>query len=345
MELALGALLLVSVVLLGLHMSEVAFLSLKTTEAAALGLWESTGRRVHYYGRNHQAEGGNRIYESWSGELLPTAGPRVQSRYVDFDGRESRFGGAAPSQVVTQATPMGVTCQDDDTVRFELELSGRESRRTDDRYLRDVRTLLRDLYRPDVGGMRCSASAGLTMARAPRRFLDGPAEGGFFKKALWEMDMLQVCGAGRAVAGRCRGSFGILLGDWSLDAPRGHELTDSTMHEDASSRNDMQPYRALVRSLYEANGRSRGDAASRFAQGVGGEQRSPHDESRFYMSYAGVEWDYEDWDYVNPDQWREDKEIFNTGGVYDGKEGYDRPAQRPFPPPSRGDCYLGFSCR
>jgi hypothetical protein len=330
MELALGTLLLVSVVLLGLHMSEVAFLSLKTTEAAALGLWESTGRRVHYYGRRHQAEGGERIYESWGGELLPSAGPRVQDRYFDFDGRASRSGGAMPTQVATQAAPMSVTCRDDDTLAFRMVLFGDEADRTNDRHLQNVRGVLRDLYRPNVGGMRCSASAALMMARAPRRFLDGPGEGGFFKEALWEMDSLQVCGSGRAVGGTCRGSFGILLGDWSLDAPRNHELTESTMHWDAATGNDMQPYRSLVRSLYEANGDSRGRAASRFAQVVGGEQRSPHDESTFYMSYAGVEWDYEDWDYVDPDQWRQMDEIHNTAGVYGDKK--------------NRACYLGLPC-
>jgi hypothetical protein len=132
------------------------------------------------------------------------------------------------------------------------------------------------------------------------------------------------------VSGTCRGSFGILLGDWSLDAPRGRELTNSTMHEDAASGNDMQPYRALVRGIYEANGDSRGRAASRFAEVVGGETSSPHNESRFYMSYAGVEWDYEDWDYVDLNQWREEKEIHNTAGVYGNR--------------TNSLCYLGMSC-
>ena len=65
-----------------------------------------------------------------------------------------------------------------------------------------------------------------------------------------------------------------------------HRAVGLVVAADAAIGNDMHPYRSLVRGLYEANGRSRGDAASRFAQVVGGETIYSLDGGTIVFTYV-----------------------------------------------------------
>ncbi|MHB8878229.1 MAG: hypothetical protein ACYC8T_31425 [Myxococcaceae bacterium] len=78
------------------------------------------------------------------------------------------------------------------------------------------------------------------------------------------------------------------LGDWSPEGPVDDDVNQSVLHQRQSG--DNAPYRNLVKGLFDVNGNSRGRAASKLAEGIGGAARSPHDESEFHMSYAG--WEY-----------------------------------------------------
>lgn len=292
-ELVLGGLVFVSLLIGGLYLTEASYLSLKVQEASVSALWNASGRRVHQFNAS-QLNAPNALYapleNASSGPL--GAGPNAQSRYEDFDGLEDH---GPPRRLFAQASPMVVTCDEtragpgQDPLSFEVPQVTQytSSPRT---VPRRVSAQLRTWYQ-DRGGVRCNASAQISPFEMPERFLQ-QEDGGFFKEPLHDGRTLRLCGVGPSVGRRCRGSYAVLLGDWSLDGPRGSYLNHDVPRERPGGYN--RSYEAMVRDLFMKSGRPYGagfqrepDHSSRFAGAVAGE--SPHDVRTFYMTFAGVE--------------------------------------------------------
>jgi hypothetical protein len=260
-ELVLGGLVFVSLLIGGLYLTEASFLSMKVQEASASALWNATGRRVHQFNVS-QLNSPNALYDpledTRNGPL--GAGPNTQSRYADFDGLQDH---GPPRRLFTQASPMVVTCDEtragpgQDPLSFEIPqtipyTSG--PRRVPNRVISQLRT-----WYQDRGGVRCNASARISPFEMPETFMNRE-DGGFFKEPLHDGRTLRICGVGPSVGNRCRGSLAVLLGDWSLDGPRGSDLNRDVPRERPAGYN--RSYEAMVRQLFMRSGQPYGAGGS-----------------------------------------------------------------------------------
>ncbi|HEX5751070.1 MAG TPA: TadE family protein [Archangium sp.] len=337
LELALGLLVFVTVVMFGIHFAEVGYLSLKVHEAAVSPLWDSTAFRVHRMleQRDHVSDFG--AFSS----IAPRVMANAQERYRDFDGRSSF---ASPrthiTQVFTRVEDMRVRCARDEDVEFDLPRSRRPA-------LREPRpgnwgtyppgqdvgeptdSVLDGIYE-NVGGISCSAEAHLEgLPSLPRSFLEG--EGGFFREKHSTLLKMKACATGRAVGGRCQGRYGILLGDFGFSDPEvsGHCPLQPEQPNVPCAENRAFYYAAM--KVFDANGRSAGRDATKFAEFFVGE--SPIDESGFFMSYRGEEDDYVELDTPRGESQDEVDRPRNTGGV----DHEPSPKRRP-----SNTCFLGL---
>ena len=82
-ELALGSIVFVGVLLIGIHLAEYAQLSLKVQEAQTFAMWDASLRRVQTRGADGSTNSQpfDRTMDTVSG-----VAPRAQRRYADFDG-------------------------------------------------------------------------------------------------------------------------------------------------------------------------------------------------------------------------------------------------------------------
>src|SRR5581483_3812760 len=83
-ELAIGATAWVTIVLLGLWLSEVSFLSVKVQEASSAAVWDATGRKVDDFGVPNNAQADS-DYNAAIGGVTAS----MTQRYADFDGLDS----------------------------------------------------------------------------------------------------------------------------------------------------------------------------------------------------------------------------------------------------------------
>ena len=113
---------------------------------------------------------------------------------------------------------------------------------------------------------------------------------------------------------------------WRLNEASGAGTAASAVL--ANEGSDNATYHDMVEAIFQRNGGSRGDAASTFARVVGGEA-SPHDESRFHMSYAG-------WDRVYRDDTTEaPPPLRDVAGELPLRSTREK---------DRGECFLGQEC-
>jgi hypothetical protein len=315
-ELCLSLIVFITVVMFGIHFAEVGYLSLKVHEAAVSPLWDATALRTHKV--QHRR---NNIVDSHYFHTIP---PRVMQdarrRYNDFDGRRSSDGNTSISHVFTEVRNMNVHCRHDNEVEFDVPRG----------HGGDENASVLDSVYQNVGGMSCSASAQVrSLPSLPSRFLEGA--GGFFKAQHSTGLMMTACASGRAVGGSCEGRYGILLGDYSfVDAdvvercPLRPERPDDPCPENAA-------YYYAALSVFDANGRSAGNDASKFAEYFAG--FSPIDESGFFMSYRPQEDDYVE-PLTPPGEPEDEAERpRNTGGV-DHRPAVRRP---------NNICFLGLN--
>lgn len=298
-ELALGATLLVTIIMLGLYLTEVSFLSLKVQEASNAALWDATGRPAHDF-RNPNS--GTATGNPYDGILTATPGA-IERRYRDFDAW--RNAPAGTRRLFAQAGGLDVSCEQapatgGGAIAYNVPPV---TQRSDGQLVPGATNAqLREWYRPR-GGTVCTSSATVAAFDLPTQFLDD-ADDGFFAARFRGEQPIRLCGAGRAVSGSCSAGYGILLGDWGLDGPPTSRIVrDSVLPEspNVNVNNGNVPYRQMVRELFEVTGRRyyagrvTGGSASRFAARVGDTAgRTPHNERRFYMSYAGSEHNYVD---------------------------------------------------
>ncbi|MBX5480573.1 MAG: pilus assembly protein [Myxococcaceae bacterium] len=255
-EFALGSLALITVLTVGVHLAEVGYLELKTTEAANAAIWDTTAKELH----------------EWPGNVSParasitSSAADVQARYQDFDGRQSAIGQPTLTKMFTTASRMRVTCQSGQAPAFSpaYHTSGAYS---------------------DNGGIGCTASAELNSINVPQQFYDDT----FFREANDTGRPITACAMGRNWNGAgCRGQFVTLLDDWGLSGRS--ESMPCPMFQDVPAPCLNLPYWQMGFSVFTRNGMGMGVAGSSLAMNT--VQRMPFPfffggENFYWMSAMG----------------------------------------------------------
>jgi hypothetical protein len=301
-ELALGSVVFVGVLLAGIHLAEYAQLSLKVQEAQGFAAWEAAGRRV----QSRRSSGATdlspfqRTLDTTSG-----VGPRAERRFADFDGLEGTSGGAVIARALTEGSRVRVSCERDDSLRFDPSPSAAP--------VLDA-----------AGGLRCEASARIRVINVPTQFFTR-GEGGFFGAAVVRESPFRVCGMGLPVGGACRGSLALLTNDWGL----ANDETEPCKNGCSDSK-----YRAMVQRLWGGGG---GGLGAAFAREFAGEPGT--DATRFEFSYSGVE------DSMRDFVGGEGDPEFITGGAGSGMvPELDTQAADTSRTRTRRRCFLGKGC-
>ncbi|MEW6434046.1 MAG: hypothetical protein AB1730_21300 [Myxococcota bacterium] len=258
-ELALGSVVFVVVLLVGIHLAEVAQLSLKVQEAQAFAVWQSTQKRVQ-----HRNLDGSTNTAPLRATLNPSTGVggEAKRRYEDFNGLDTVERGAVIKQALTRGTGVQVRCEVDDTLTFEATPTARP-------------VMLNE------GGLRCTSRASLEAIRMPRSFLQAGSGGWGFRASLFRTEPIPVCGIGFARNGACTGALAVLTNDWGL-------VTEET--RSCPLNCPASVYRGTVQQLWSGGGGAGAAFASRYAGSA------PTNASEFHFSYSGIESDY--FDYV-----------------------------------------------
>ena len=242
LELALGALVFLSVLMFGIHFAEVGMMKLRVQQAATAALWDTTGVRMHRF----NTAPGTRPDFYTSNQMLDAEGRRPDQRaevlFRDFEGL-SEGGSSAFTQVMTRGSRLDVRC----TPAPVSPLPGGEAF---DR--------LRVAYAPprsggqEVDGMECNARARLEVWGMPTSFFER-RDRGLFTEAHVRTPRIPVCAFGRATGGECRGSVPIALDDWALSGSRagfGREL-ESCGEACLFDGTGNQAYKRTVERLYD----------------------------------------------------------------------------------------------
>ena len=251
LELAIGSIVFVGVLLIGVHMAEYAQLSLKVQDAQTYAIWDAAGRRVQ-----SRALSGNTDVNPFRRTLDTVTGvaPNAQRRFKDFDGLSSSNNGAVIARALTQGSGVEVRCEEERSLLFRPSPAAAGVMRTE-------------------GGLNCVAEAKVKAINIPKRFLQND-NGGFFEHRIVRSAPIPVCGMGLPVNGNCRGSLAILTNDWGL----ANEETDECKLSCSSSA-----YRGMISRMFGGGGGAGAAFASRFAGSA------PTSASEYHFSYSGVE--------------------------------------------------------
>jgi hypothetical protein len=250
-ELALGSIVFVGVLLIGIHMAEYAQLSLKVQDAQTYAIWDASIRRV----QSREVNGATGIVP-FKRTLDGTTGvgAMAQIRFADFNGLSSTSNGDVISRALTQGSGVEVRCEAEDSLRFDPSPTAAVVMRRE-------------------GGLNCVAEAKVKAINVPKRFLQND-NGGFFEHKIVRSQPIPVCGMGLPVNGNCRGSLAILTNDWGL----ANEETDECKLSCAAS-----PYRGMISRMWGGGGGAGAAFATKYAGGA------PTNASEFHFSYSGVE--------------------------------------------------------
>jgi hypothetical protein len=354
-ELALTALVWVSILGVGLYLTEIHFTGLKVHEAAAFAAFEASRQSA----LDVSARSGSQL-----GGLPAAASAVGQRRYQGLSGVDPSGGGTTWDQVVVRADGVSVQCARETS--FDLprgtdlasnpapypDVSNLEAiadHLTQSATSTEYRRLLADLDRmyPTQGGVACRASAEVSVLRAPIHFMEGA---GFFKTANISQGALVLCSPGRAVGGQCVGSYGILLGDFGLDhSGIAADADNDCLLDRNGPRCANATYQQMARSLYEDNiGQVTQQAWGSAYAGIVNGGASPIDERTFWMSFSGEEHGFLDgWPLPSPDPTsaplRVDR-FYNTSGAWNGfpPAAGTTPVPQDRPPAPRNGCWLGL---
>jgi hypothetical protein len=301
-ELALGSLLVLTTLMLGLWLTEVSFLSVKVQEASAAAVWNATGRPLDDYSDPSDPTRTTANYQ----QLLIDVERDLTSQYRDFDGVGA--GGNGTARLFTQGQNLAVDCEPTASsgpgaLVYNVPAFTRGS--TGNVVPAQVNAQLRRWYQPR-GATICTASANTSTYELPQTYLD-KSKGGFFT-AFRGTGKIRLCGAGRALGQQCQAGYAVLLGDWALDGRAGTPMVRDTVLPESRGQPPMQsnvPYRQMVRTLFVDSGQgynadAAGNGASgRFAAKLSMRLNPPgtaegHRDRKFYMSYSGSEHAYGD---------------------------------------------------
>lgn len=255
-ELALGSVLFITVLLVGIHLAEVAVLSLKVQEAETYAAWQATQRRVQTREPN-----GSTTIAPFRDTLNTTSGvgPLAERRYEDFNGLDSVNAGPGVTQALTRGRGVNVRCERDNRLHFTPSPTA-------------------SLVYRDDGALHCEARARLEAIRVPKFFMQ-EANGGWFRAEQLQVDTIPVCGMGLPSAGACRGGLALLTNDWGMAA----EETGECRLRGCTN----QKYRGLVQRMWQGD---LGSRSSTFASTFAG--AAPASGADFHFSYSGIESSY-----------------------------------------------------
>jgi hypothetical protein len=187
-ELALAAIVLVTVIMAGIFFGEVMFGQLKVTEAATSAIWDLTHYKMH------------RQAPVWSNDPIDGAvlltNNNTNTRYQNHDGRTDFAGARTLTKALSQATPIRVRCYRGGGLPVY--------------HPNRLYNLAYDAPR----GVSCEAEADFTAIRVPTSLAEGG--GGLFQAANWAGRAIKGCSLGRARGGTCQGHFGVMVDDWGL---------------------------------------------------------------------------------------------------------------------------------
>jgi hypothetical protein len=309
-EMALGSLVFVTLLMVGIYLSETSYLMLKVNEASNFAVWWGTGMRVQHFSGS-TAPGDSATYRPWR-DLPLHAQSEAGGRYADFNG----VGAPQPNGIVqslSSGSPIQVSCRHDSAFE-KMGVPSSPGPAPGDANWRAVASLVRGYFREDTGGMSCRASSEIAALSIPQHFLDGEWN---LRESNWSQAPVAVCGAGRASGGGCPGRTGILLGDWAFEGGYGDRANASLLYGRQAGDNDA--LYEMTKGVWTADQGSRGHAASQFAQAMSG-RPSPYDENSFFISSPGSEDAYFDVTVQG-------MEFRDTRGVYQDRV--------------RGGCFLG----
>lgn len=323
-EAALGILVISTVIVFGIHFSEVAMLSLKVGEASASALWDTTGKRMHFLTTATPNFGPR-------GTAISEAGPEASARYADFDGRSSKPGTTAPTLVFTDATPIQVTCNPDLSVA-PMDLGGAPA--------------IGAMFVEGAGGMVCWAETDLSLAPGfTRRFLQNRP----FRVQNASVNAYHICSMGRANGGNCAARAAIALGDWGLNTGVEADNCDLVAPGPGAACQNTGYYAMTERAfgdMHDKNGPAgapAGEELSKFVwKGIsrGGPQINL-DENAFFMAAVGED--------AAPEGYKTNFVEHEGAGPYivtPGGNKYDDPALLPYfqAATQRDDCAFGLPC-
>lgn len=233
-EFALGMLVMISVLTMGIHLAEIGYLEMKTTEAAHAVIFDTTARKMH----------------EWPGNVMPATAAvtqsraDVQARYADFDGRQSAMGTPTLTKMFTTASNLTVQCdrtRPPPTFRPAMQTSGAYS---------------------DNSGISCTASVQLNSINIPQNFYNDS----LFTETNDQSVTMVACALGRNYGGGgCRGRFVSMLDDWGLSGPP--ESMMCPLIQDLPLLPCMnRPYYRMAFGTFMRNGAGAGIAGSTLAQ-------------------------------------------------------------------------------
>lgn len=258
-ELAIGSVVFVVVLLVGIHLAEVAQLSLKVQEAQTFAVWQATQKRVQ---KRFPDGSTNTTPLSATLNASTGVGGEAKRRYADFNGLESVQRGAEVKQALTRGRGVEVRCEREPNLKFEASTTAKA-------------VML------DEGGLKCSSSASLEAIRLPKTFMQSDSGGWGFRASPFRAAPIPVCGMGFATNGACNGALAVMTNDWGF-------ATEETKECKLQCRDSV--YRASVERLWAGGGGAGADFANRFAGSA------PVNASQYHFSFSGIESDY--FDYV-----------------------------------------------
>lgn len=275
-EMALGSLVFVTILLVGIFFAELGFLAQKVQEAANFAVWDATGRRVH------DIEGDRwDVYKSvLKNGAVPAAKKLAQDRYRDFDGRASRDRDGDTFLALSRASAIDVSCADD-TQPFGVAGLGPE---------RAAPGLASAMVGANgSSGIACTARTNIRSVRIPASFMESD---GHFKREHWKAIPIPICAVGRASGGGCEGRLTVLLDDWGLQTRA--DSRECALNIDSSASrcgniNGNQSYYNWANRVFTSFGGTGGAGQALVGQ-VGG--YAPY-EGQFFMSFRGFESDYQ----------------------------------------------------
>jgi len=198
----------VTILLFGIHFSEVVVTQMKVTEAGASPMWDATAGRMHTWPLDISPQPG----------VINTAMAQANARYGNFDGRvvaASRRPTPSLTQVLTSADGMNVQCNPGGAAGY---------------FPTALMPQFRLVYR-DNNGMQCLAQADVRHGGVIRvmQYLEDSA--GFFRARQFDgrgagaAGVYHTCSMGRARFGTCPQRNTMMLDDWGMSNGGGAEAT------------------------------------------------------------------------------------------------------------------------
>jgi hypothetical protein len=275
-ELALGLLVLVTILVAGIHFAEYGFLWVKLEETANFALFDETNVEMH----STAADSWDKWFAGSPGGAVTALNKRVEKRYRDFNGLSSADHSPTVTQVFTRASTLKVSCERYSGPKVEIDPAddpGGGARATFDGAFKAASD--------ENAGVVCQVGASLSRYHFPEHFADG-ADGKFFqvKTVASAAIASTACAAGRPSGGDCTGrGYRMVLDDWGFQGAS--EAGQCPLSSSGCAANPG--YWRMAKGMFDASGGSSGADGTALAQTIIG--FSPADETKFWMSFVGGE--------------------------------------------------------